>query len=169
MSGIAPALSVDIIHELSGWRAIVEDTALAAAARAACKSAACPDQPSGVALLLTGDAQVRQLNGAWRGRDEATNVLSFPHDGPVAHRGRCHLGDIALALETVTREAAQKSIPAGHHAAHLVVHGMLHLLGYDHEKDAQAQAMEALETKILLGLGLPDPYAQDTMPAGEAR
>lgn len=119
-------------------------------------------------VLFTSDAEVHTLNREWRGKDKPTNVLSFPMleradlldlapDGPPEL-----LGDIALAFETCAREAADKGIPVADHARHLIVHGLLHLAGHDHEiSDAEAEAMEALETKALALLGLPDPYGHD--------
>jgi len=116
-------------------------------------------------LLFTSDAEVHALNREWRARDKPTNVLSFPMleraelaslapDGPPVM-----LGDIALAYETCAREAEAKRVPLEHHAAHLIVHGLLHLAGHDHvTSDAQAEAMEALETAILAKLGIADPY-----------
>jgi probable rRNA maturation factor len=116
-------------------------------------------------LLLTSDAEIHALNRKWRSRDKATNVLSFPmlereellalpEQGPPEL-----LGDVALAYETCAREAAEKGIPLADHAAHLVVHGLLHLAGHDHEiSPADADAMEALETKALALLGVADPY-----------
>lgn len=116
-------------------------------------------------LLLTSDAEVHALNREWRQRDKPTNVLSFPMleraellalagDGPPEL-----LGDIALAYETCAREAAEKGIALEHHAAHLIVHGLLHLAGYDHEISPEdAEAMEALETKALAICGIADPY-----------
>jgi probable rRNA maturation factor len=116
-------------------------------------------------LLLTSDAEVHALNREWRQRDRPTNVLSFPMlvredllalpaEGPPEL-----LGDIALAYETCAREAADKGIALDHHAAHLIVHGLLHLAGHDHEQgEAEAEAMEALETKALALMGIADPY-----------
>lgn len=116
-------------------------------------------------LLFTSDAEVHALNREWRGRDRATNVLSFPMlereellvlaaGGPPVL-----LGDIALANETCAREAADKRVPLENHAAHLIVHGLLHLAGYDHvATDAQAEEMEALEIAALAKLGVMDPY-----------
>jgi probable rRNA maturation factor len=116
-------------------------------------------------LLLTSDAEVHALNREWRQRDRPTNVLSFPMlaredlfalpaEGPPEL-----LGDIALAYETCAREAAEKGIALDHHAAHLIVHGLLHLAGHDHEQgEAEAEAMEALETKALALMGIADPY-----------
>lgn len=116
-------------------------------------------------ILFADDAEVHALNREWRGKDKPTNVLSFPMleredlldlspDGPPEL-----LGDIALALETCGREAAEKGVPLEHHAAHLIVHGLLHLAGHDHETSPEdADAMEALEIKALALLGIADPY-----------
>ncbi|HEX6860316.1 MAG TPA: rRNA maturation RNase YbeY [Caulobacteraceae bacterium] len=106
-------------------------------------------------ILLTDDETVRELNGRFRGKDKPTNVLSFP----AIENPEGFIGDIALAFETCAREADEQGKPLAHHLQHLVAHGVLHLVGYDHESDAQAQAMEALEREILSGLGVPDPYA----------
>jgi probable rRNA maturation factor len=116
-------------------------------------------------VLFTSDAEVHVLNREWRAKDKPTNVLSFPmmarpdlialpHDGAPEL-----LGDLALAFETCAREAAEKGVPVEHHAAHLIVHGLLHLAGLDHElSTADAEAMEALETKALAKMGIADPY-----------
>ena len=122
-------------------------------------------------LLFSDDAEVHELNREWRGKDKPTNVLSFPMlerdkllelapEGPPEL-----LGDIALALETCAREAADKDVPLEHHATHLIVHGLLHLAGHDHvHSDAEAAAMEALEIKALALMGIEDPYG-DRDPA----
>ena len=109
----------------------------------------------GVTLLLTDDATVQDLNARFRGKDAATNVLSFPAP-PNPER---HLGDVALAYGLCVREAAEQGTPLAHHLQHLVAHGVLHLLGYDHMTDEEAEAMEGLERVVLAGLGVPDPYA----------
>lgn len=118
-----------------------------------------------VSLLFTDDEEIHALNREWRQRDKPTNVLSFPmlereelldltEDGPPVM-----LGDIALAHETCAREAAEKGIPLENHAAHLIIHGLLHLAGHDHvHSDAEAEEMEALEIVALAKLGIPDPY-----------
>lgn len=118
--------------------------------------------------LFTSDEDIRALNAEWRGKDKPTNVLSFPmlersDLTDLAPNGPPELlGDIALAYETCAREADEKGIPIEHHAAHLIVHGLLHLAGYDHEKsDEDAMAMEALETKALAVMGLADPYGRE--------
>ena len=116
-----------------------------------------------LAVMLTDDAGIRTLNKNWRGIDKATNVLSFPALQPVGARGPDDpppmLGDIAIAYETMRREADEEAKPFEHHLSHLAVHGFLHLVGYDHENDDDAEAMEALEREILAQLGIPDPYA----------
>jgi probable rRNA maturation factor len=139
------------------------------AAEAAARVAPELDHPRlSASLLFTSDEDIRTLNAEWRGKDKPTNVLSFPMlersdlldlvpDGPPEM-----LGDIALAHETCAREADEKGIPVEVHAAHLIVHGLLHLAGYDHEtSDEDAEAMEALETKALAVLGLADPYGRE--------
>ena len=116
-----------------------------------------------LAVMLTDDAGIRTLNSNWRGIDKPTNVLSFPALQPTGAGGPDDaprmLGDIAIAYETTRREADDEQKPFDHHLSHLAVHGFLHLIGYDHEKDDDAEAMEALETEILAQLGIPDPYA----------
>jgi probable rRNA maturation factor len=114
---------------------------------------------SEVSLLFTSDEEVRALNAAWRGKDKATNVLSFPmaEEGDLASAQL--LGDIALAHGVCAREAADKDVSVETHAAHLVVHGTLHLLGYDHEtSDADAEEMERIERLALASIGIADPY-----------
>jgi probable rRNA maturation factor len=125
-------------------------------------------------LLFADDTEVQALNREWRGKDQPTNVLSFPMltrvdlldlapDGPPEL-----LGDIALAYETCAREAAEKGIPIKAHAAHLIVHGLLHLAGHDHDiSPGDAEAMEALEIMALASLGIGDPYSPPRSPDGE--
>jgi probable rRNA maturation factor len=115
---------------------------------------------SEVSLLFTSDEEVRSLNAAWRGKDKATNVLSFPMaEGAEEIAGAQLLGDIVLAFGVCAREAAEKKVALETHAAHLVVHGTLHLLGYDHEtSDAGAEEMEQVERQALASLGIADPY-----------
>jgi probable rRNA maturation factor len=120
-------------------------------------------RPAEAAVALSTDAEVQVLNRTYRGKDSPTNVLSFPAapmpGGTTANDAARPLGDIILALETLRTEAAEQGIPPLHHLQHLVIHGVLHLLGYDHETDAEAKAMEAIETAVLARLGIPDPYA----------
>jgi len=159
------SLVVEVVRHAEIWHRITpSDDTLAAAAHAAF-AAASPERraPCEVTLVLTDDAEMRALNRTWRGKDSATNVLSFPAGEPlgVFPGEPCPLGDVVLAGETVRTEARDKGIPVTDHAAHLVVHGMLHVLGFDHEREAEAEAMEALETKVLAGLSIADPYATD--------
>lgn len=131
-------------------------------------------------IRIVGAAESRRLNRTWRGKDKPTNILSFPSDPPLprASRGRAgrgrsspaggrlpmagspiHLGDLAICAPVVAREAREQGKPAAAHWAHMVMHGVLHLLGYDHENDRDAGLMEAREVKLLERFGYPDPYA----------
>jgi probable rRNA maturation factor len=126
-----------------------------------------------LAVMLTDDAGIRTLNSNWRGNDKPTNVLSFPALQP-AGAGRPDdvprmLGDIAIAYETTRKEADDEQIPFDHHLSHLAVHGFLHLIGYDHEKDGDAEAMETLEQEILAQLGIPNPYTDRDPDADRER
>jgi probable rRNA maturation factor len=116
-----------------------------------------------LAVMLTDDAGIRTLNSNWRGIDKPTNVLSFPALPPTGPAGPDDaprmLGDIAIAYETTRKEADDEQKPFDHHLSHLAVHGFLHLIGYDHESDGDAETMEILEQEILAQLGIPDPYA----------
>jgi probable rRNA maturation factor len=116
-----------------------------------------------LAIMLTDDSTMRTLNREWRGIDTPTNVLSFPPRQPAA-AGKTGelprmLGDIAIAYETMCREADQEGKPFNHHLSHLAIHGFLHLIGYDHDDDDDAEVMEAREAEILAQLGIDDPYA----------
>jgi probable rRNA maturation factor len=112
-------------------------------------------------VVLGSDQLLRRLNATYRGKDVPTNVLSFPFKprARADREGNRYLGDVVLAAETVAGEAAQRRLEPVHHVQHLVLHGLLHLIGYDHETEAQAVEMERLETEILTALGLEDPYA----------
>jgi probable rRNA maturation factor len=141
------------------------DWAEKAASAAACVAPELSNNRLSASLLFTSDAEVHSLNRDWRGKDKPTNVLSFPMlerddlltlspAGPPEM-----LGDIALAYETCAREASEKSISLEHHAAHLIIHGLLHLAGLDHEISPQdAAAMEKLEIMALASMGIADPY-----------
>jgi probable rRNA maturation factor len=147
--------AIDIEVEDGAWTA-AEPAAEALALRAA-EAVLLSEGADGehVTLLLTDDAAVRELNARFRSRDVPTNVLSFP----APPNPEKHLGDVALAFGVCAREAAEQGKPLAHHLQHLVAHGVLHLLGYDHMTDAEAEAMEGLERVVLAGLGIPDPYA----------
>ncbi len=121
-----------------------------------------------LSVILTSNRAIGALNRQWRGQDKPTNVLSFPAPKPATKRtakraatraAPRHLGDIVIAYETAAAEARAERKPFDHHLAHLAVHGFLHLLGYDHESDSEAEAMERRERMILSRLGVPDPYA----------
>jgi probable rRNA maturation factor len=126
-----------------------------------------------LAVMLTDDAGIRTLNSNWRGIDKPTNVLSFPALPPSGPSGPDDaprmLGDIAIAYQTTRGEADEEQKPFDHHLSHLAVHGFLHLIGYDHEQDDDAEAMEALESEILAQLGIPDPYADRDPDADRER
>jgi probable rRNA maturation factor len=142
--------------ESADWRKSVSNPVrtVRSAAMAALWSALGEDSSS-LAILLSDDARLAALNQNFRGKQGPTNVLSFP----AAKNSEHYLGDIAIAHGVCAREAAERGIPLNRHLAHLVVHGVLHLLGYDHETERQARIMEPLETKILAGMKIPDPYS----------
>jgi probable rRNA maturation factor len=150
---------VDIALESPLWEAFGEADALARKAIDATLAHADAELPeeTEISLLLSDDAFVQELNRRWRGQDKPTNVLSFPA-ADEDNFERLLLGDIAIAFETMAREADEEGKPLSAHFCHLVVHGLLHLLGYDHEDAAEAEAMEALERAILADLGIDDPY-----------
>ncbi len=122
---------------------------------------------SEISLLFTSDDEVRALNAAWRGKDKTTNVLSFPMAESAEEIASAQLlGDIVLAAGVCAREAAEKRVALETHAAHLVVHGTLHLLGYDHEtSDVDADEMERIEREALASLGIADPYSVSEVEA----
>ncbi len=160
-------IEIDLSVEDGDWPAenvleALAQTALVAAVRGAEVE---PGEIGPISLLFTGDAAIRVLNHQWRGKDKPTNVLSFPAaqapvpDLELPGLEPAPLGDIILALETVRREADEEGKTFENHLTHLLVHGFLHLLGYDHETDEEAEEMEALEREILQSLAIPDPYA----------
>ena len=152
-----PALAVDIVVESPLWKA--QRGADAMLRRALAAAAALVPSDGELAVVLTDDAAIRALNRDWRSKDAATNVLSFPaKEARPDRRAPRLLGDIVIAYETVAREAAAEGKPFIHHLAHLAVHGFLHLVGYDHEDNEDADAMEGLEIAILARLDVPNPY-----------
>jgi probable rRNA maturation factor len=150
------SLHVEIIEEDGDWSRLADAEAVIRRAADAVARESQGVIPGGtLSVALSSDAQVADLNGRFRGKPKPTNVLSFPA-GPGAADG--HLGDIVMAYETVAREANEQGIAFADHVQHLVVHGILHLLGYDHLGADDAERMEALEIKILSGLGIANPY-----------
>lgn len=152
-------IALDIDVEAEGWD-VIPDLLVLCRRAADAALASCPAPPEGdvaAALLLADDEAVRALNRQWRGQDKPTNVLSFPAPAGPAGGARL-LGDIVLAWDTIAREADQEGKAVPDHTAHLVVHGVLHLLGLDHESDAEADTMEAVEVAALARLGIADPY-----------
>jgi probable rRNA maturation factor len=168
-NSILPMTEVLVVADC--WRD--EPDAEAVIQRAVAAAAETVDQDVGeaeLAVMLTDDAGIRTLNSNWRGIDKPTNVLSFPALQPSGRSGPDDaprmLGDIAIAFETTRKEADEEQKPFDHHLSHLAVHGFLHLIGYDHEKDDDAEAMEALEQEILAQLGIPNPHS-DRDPAAK--
>ena len=153
-----PPLEIALSVNAEGWPDGLETVAETAIHEALAQSGARVAGIAEVSVVLTDDAEQRELNRQWRGIDTSTNVLSFPQLEPFAPVMGL-VGDIILARETVAREAAEMGIPFAAHFTHLVVHGFLHLLGYDHVEDSEAERMERLETQILATLGIADPYA----------
>jgi probable rRNA maturation factor len=164
-------LQVDIVVEGGDWPSYEDLAVIVAPVVAAVEMHPALQRhfPADACLAFADDALMRRLNGQFRAKDKATNVLSFP--APVS-RGRDHslgpdranLGDIALGFETVASEARDQSIQLADHVRHLVLHGLLHLMGYDHEAAADADVMEALEIEILGQLGVANPY-EEAAPA----
>ena len=160
-------LDVAVVEEGGDWRAFAAPTeAIAAAAAALAGHPRCSRARGAAAsVVLADDALLRSLNRTYRGKDAATNVLSFPFQHPPGADRDRYLGDVVLAAETLAREAADQGTAPLHHLQHLVVHGLLHLLGFEHETDQEAEAMERLEAQILARLGIADPYA----PPGQVK
>jgi probable rRNA maturation factor len=169
-----PALAVDILIESAAWRMLPEAEDIVR--RVIAFAATCPHptlprsrgrvgwglhRNAELSVLLCDDETIARLNGQWRGQQKPTNVLSFPapqRQGAVPDE-KIPLGDIAIAYETLAREAEENGKTASEHLSHLVVHGFLHLLGYDHHMDDEADRMERLERDILARIGVADPYA----------
>lgn len=165
---------VDVLVESDRWSAALPDVESLVHRAAQAVFSAAPDVPGNAELsvLLSDDANIRRLNRDYRDSDSATNVLAFSNDDPasgpvggpvggfMADPRPTLLGDVVIAFETTAREAADQRKPLSHHVSHLLVHGVLHLLGYDHDEAAAANDMEDLERAILAGLGIPDPYGE---------
>jgi len=157
--------TIDILVESVLWQTLPQAEEIVRGAIAQALVAAGGRADAGIAVLLTDDAAMQRLNATWRGLDRPTNVLSFP---AAAAPGSHHLGDIAIAFETTAREASGEGKPLAHHLSHLAVHGLLHLVGYDHESDAEAETMERLERCILAQLDVPDPYSASVDESAKA-
>ena len=166
-----PSIVVDLVEDDGDWSALGTADALAALAQEAADHVAAaselseflprPPTAGEAVVALSSDAAVAELNARYRGKAKPTNVLSFPAsaDTAPAAPGLRPLGDIVLAAETVAAEAADLGIEPADHLRHLIVHGLLHLLGFDHIEVDEAEEMEGLETRILATLGVADPYA----------
>ena len=159
--------TIDIAIEASGWADVAGlEPLVTAAVDATLRDGELPGGRDGeVSILLCDDTRIRELNRIWRDTDKATNVLSFPAED--VSEGYSMYGDIAVAFETVAREAAREDKILSAHLSHLVVHGMLHLLGHDHETGDEAEEMEAAERRILATLGIADPYAGTELAKGD--
>ena len=144
--------AISVVVEDARWRA---DSSVLPLIRRAARLALRGQARPALTILLADNAKLRALNASFRGKDKPTNVLSFPCASP----GEPYLGDVALGHGVVAREARAQGKSLAAHAAHLVIHGILHLIGHDHEKPKDAQRMEALETSLLAKLAIPDPYA----------
>jgi probable rRNA maturation factor len=188
---VSQRLALTILANAGDWSAFADcETVIRMAGDALAAHPRCETARGAEAcVVLADDALVQSLNRDYRGKDAPTNVLSFPFqeppgatspgeadedgvddgDGSIGEPEPPELGDVVLAVETVTREASEQEIPPIHHLQHLVVHGLLHLMGFDHETEAQAEVMEGLEAEILASLGIADPYTTPMRPtnAGE--
>jgi len=147
----------------SRWETLVRSAAEAAVAESAFPQLTGSERPVELSIRLTSDNEVKALNARWRGKDKPTNVLSFPQLEPeeldsIAPGPELMLGDIVLARGVCEREAQEKGVSLEEHATHLLVHGTLHLLGYDHQDDGSAEEMETREVRALARLGISDPY-----------
>jgi probable rRNA maturation factor len=151
---------LDILVEAGDWppRSTLRGAASRAIRAATAQAGAEVPADAELSLVFTDDAHISALNARFRGMDRPTNVLSFP-SARQAGRFQQFLGDIVLAHETIRREAEDQGLIFDHHLTHLIVHGFLHLLGFDHESEREAVVMERLETAILMGIGIADPYA----------
>jgi probable rRNA maturation factor len=159
-------LLADIRSEDDRWRAALSD--IEGLSERVLSAASAETRTDGeICVLFTNDAEMRALNARWRNIDKPTDVLSFPADGPEIPNTPKLLGDIALGYETALHDSETMKRPFESHVSHLLIHGFLHLLGYDHIDPEDAAVMEPLEAKILAGLGWPDPYATGPYAGGE--
>lgn len=154
----APQIDIQVQSSLWSAQPLAKETVRDAVAAAA---AVLSTGDGEVSIVLTDDSMIAQLNRDWRGIDKPTNVLSFPASGHSADDDRLFFGDIVIAFETLKRECDDENRQFVHHLAHLAVHGFLHLVGYDHQTDAQAEEMEELESEIMARMNMPDPHLDD--------
>lgn len=169
-SGPLPLLAIDVAVDDPRWYEIDDDpeAVVRRAVAAAVGRAGLADRRAEISIVLADDVRVQRLNRDFRNQDRPTNVLSFPMDqggGPWDPAAPVMLGDVVLAFNTVAREAREQSKSPLEHTLHLVVHGVLHLIGYDHGTQAEARKMERLERKVLADLGVADPYLERPSPA----
>lgn len=167
MRDFATVIVLDISVESAEWEQLgdLEALALRAVNAAYEVTGGPPEAPVSVSLLFADDGAIRTLNANWRDKDKPTNVLSFPANHPPGMPGPELLGDIILAHETCAREAREEDKSLLDHTTHLIVHGALHLLGYDHIEEDEAEEMEALEIEALATLGIADPYRDTEISA----
>jgi probable rRNA maturation factor len=176
------SLLVETLVEDSRWDSLDLEELAERAARATLERLGLDPSAYEISLLACNDARIAELNEDFRGKPQPTNVLSWPsdergagRDGEMPHLPPPEppmpvgLGDVAIAFDTCAREAREAGKPLSDHATHLLVHGTLHLLGFDHERDGDAELMEGLETEILAGLGLADPYASEAQGVAMTR
>ncbi len=154
------SVAIDLAIPCAKWRRALSDaeTVATEAARAALKHSGKKFGAAELSLILSDDKTVHKLNAQWRGKDAPTNVFAFASDESPKGPAPTLLGDVILAYETVKREAKEQDKTLPDHFRHLVIHGVLHLLGYDHQADREAKKMESLETRILALMGVADPY-----------
>jgi len=167
-------LDVQVLVRAGAWKKALPRVAATCRVAARAAYAQRRRRPAAeVSVLLAGDAFVRSLNRVYRGQDKATNVLAFAAQegiGPGPQPGATvMLGDIVVAYGTAAREAVREGKSLGDHLSHLVVHGLLHLMGHDHDTDRKARAMERLEAKVLAGVGIADPYAMPSVAQNDRR
>lgn len=159
-------LTIETAIECDEWNKLDVDAVISDCLNAALQEmAATPVEGAAISFLFCDDSRIHDLNRMYRGQNKPTNVLSFP---APPHNPAFLLGDIALAYETIAREAREQGKSLDQHSRHMIVHGFLHLLGYDHEEAKDADVMEALEIRILQKLGIENPYCQDGRSETEA-